>query len=552
MKHLAILMLVFCCIFQLKAQNQQNPSPLIFIYDASGSMWGQLQGKTKKEIAATVLTSSVNELPQNQKIGLVAYGHRKKGDCKDVEFLVDVKSGTKAQVNQAIKGINPLGKTPLAYSALQVIDKLRSTKMKATIILVTDGIESCGGNICDVIRAAKKEGIDFKLHIIGFGLKAGETEQLKCAAEAGDGNYYDAADAGGLGIVLTEATAVTVDDPDDNVTVFATKNGKPIDAMVRAYKVGSKKSLKGTRSYRDTAGLYLAPGKYDLHVRALAGSDVKPIVIPNVESIDGKVVHRDVSFDAGKIKVMVNANGEGRDATVHILPKGVKQSISKGRTYGKSQEYEVNPGTYSVKIGALKMSGYTTYLFEEVEVKANEVTSLEHNFETGKIRVYTSNNGEDWDAVVHVLSHPEGKSIEGGRTYGKPQEYELTFGKYDVDVGAMRMVGLGAKHKFETVEVKANEVVSTEHDFKSGIAMIGAKDTKGLIDASVYVAEATTNQSVASGRTYTSPKNNPKKFILSVGTYTVTVKGIKEHGGKTHTFTMVIKAGETVEKIVSF
>jgi len=124
--------------------------------------------------------------------------------------------------------------TPLAYAASQVIDGLRKSKKKATIILITDGIESCNGNICEVVTAAKKEGIDFRLHIVGFGLKANENEQLRCAANAGEGKYYDAADASGLSDVMNDATAETVDKPKGNVSVYAVKNGVAIDAWVKA------------------------------------------------------------------------------------------------------------------------------------------------------------------------------------------------------------------------------------------------------------------------------------------------------------------------------
>ena len=178
MKQLFTLLMALGTCLLLNAQDTLTPSPIIFIYDASGSMWGQLEGKTKMEIASDVLSGTIDSLPENQQIGLVAYGHRQKGDCKDVEFLVNVGKNNKAKVNQSLKNIKPLGKTPLAYSAMQVFDTLRVTKMKATIILVTDGIESCGGNICEVVKAAREEGIDFKLHIIGFGLKEGETEEL--------------------------------------------------------------------------------------------------------------------------------------------------------------------------------------------------------------------------------------------------------------------------------------------------------------------------------------------------------------------------------------
>ncbi len=78
MKQLAIIICLLCVVFQSNSQEKETPlSPILFIYDASGSMWGKLQDKTKKEIASKVLSTSVNNLPDNQNVGLIAYGHRK-------------------------------------------------------------------------------------------------------------------------------------------------------------------------------------------------------------------------------------------------------------------------------------------------------------------------------------------------------------------------------------------------------------------------------------------------------------------------------------------
>lgn len=46
-------------------------------------MWGQVEGTAKITIAKDVLTSLVTDLPQDLNVGLVAYGHRRKGDCRD-------------------------------------------------------------------------------------------------------------------------------------------------------------------------------------------------------------------------------------------------------------------------------------------------------------------------------------------------------------------------------------------------------------------------------------------------------------------------------------
>ncbi|MEZ4802354.1 MAG: VWA domain-containing protein [Gelidibacter sp.] len=462
MKQLAFILCVFGFSFQIHAQESKAPSPILFIYDASGSMWGQLDGKTKKEIASNVLSTAVNNLPDNQNIGLIAYGHRQKGDCKDVEFMVDLNNNSKSKINSAVKGINPLGMTPLAYSATQAINSLRDSKTKATIILVTDGIESCDGNICDVITKAKAEGIDFKLHIVGFGLKESETEQLKCATKAGDGNYYDASNADGLAGVLNEATSQTVDKGPGNFTVYTIKNGKPIDALVKAFKAGTKEEIDGRRTYGDTVFLSLPQGNYDLKVQALENSRVEPIVIGNVQSFDDKITHQTISFDGGQINLITLNNGEGWDCTSKVINKEGKVVGGK-RTYGKPATIEVNPGTYDVEIGALRIDGLDiTHRFENVKVEAAKTTTIEYNFKTGKAMLGVKMGETLVDAVVSVNDKKTGKNVAGGRSYtsasSNPREYILNPGTYEIVIKPVKKEYAGKNQTF-TIEVKQGETV---------------------------------------------------------------------------------------------
>ncbi len=464
MKRTIILLFALSMSVQLNAQNNEVSSPIIFIYDASGSMWGQMQDKTKMEIAAEVLATSINNLPDNQKIGLVAYGHRKKGDCKDVEFLVDVENGTKSGVNQSIKAIKPLGKTPLAYSAIQVIDKLRETKLKATIILVTDGIESCGGNICDVIKAAKKEGIDFKLHIIGFGLKNEDTRQLKCAAEAGGGNYYSATDAGALGAVLDNATTATVDEPEGNFTVYAIKNGIAIDALVKAYSINDRKNPILVRTYKDTASFYLPPSKYNFEVVPLGGSDVDMIAVSNIETFEDKIGHQTISFDGGKLSVTATNNGDNWDCVVKLIDQNGKVAGTT-RTYTAPKEVEVNPGTYKVTIQALAMEGMDTYTeIENISIQAGRTTPISHNFKTGNFEIFTKVGDENIDTIVKINEVNSGRNVAGSRTYTKGSKFLLNPGTYVVKATPLGVYKSKKPQEF-TIEVIQGALTTKELKF---------------------------------------------------------------------------------------
>ena len=465
MKAIIILLMILSFCFRGIAQDSSAPSPIIFIYDASGSMWGQMQGKTKMEIASQVLFSSVEKLPEDQKIGLVAYGHTSKSDCDDVEFLVEIESGNKAKINSALQAINPLGKTPLAYSVNLVINKIKSLNTKATIILVTDGIESCDGNICDVIKTAKGEGIDFRLHIIGFGTKDSETEQLKCAASAGDGQYYDAADANNLGTVLNKATSETIDKPKGNVSVYAVKNGTAIDAWVRAYDLKAKREPISVRTYGDTAYFYLPPSTYNLEVKPLGGSDVNMQIISGVQSFDDKIVHQNISFDGGKIGITTNNNESNWDCIVKVIDEDGKE-VAAFRTYQEPKEVEIDPGTYKISIQALEgMRGLDTSTeIDSIKVKAGETTSVSYAFETGTAFIDAKADGNSIDSVVTIIESSSNKNVAGGRTYDRGIEFLLNPGSYNVKVAPL---GNYKDRKAQTfnIEIKKGDATTKTINF---------------------------------------------------------------------------------------
>ncbi|NNC95965.1 MAG: hypothetical protein HKN92_10410, partial [Chitinophagales bacterium] len=222
------------------------------------------------------------------------------------------------------------------------------------------------------------------------------------------------------------------------------------------------------RTYADTAHIYLAPGEWDIEVKPLEQSDVKATTLTNVLSGDPENSHRTISFDAGKLKVVTENNGEGWDAVVNIYEAGTKTKAAGGRTYGKDDVYDLNPG------------------------------------------------------------------------------------KYDIELAAMKIEGNDIKYKESNVEVKANEVIEVKHNFKSGIALIGASSSSGLVDCVVKIQDVKSKTTVASGRTYTQKSNNPDTYILNPGKYEVKLTALGDHKGKEETFTMEVQEGKTIEKMITF
>jgi Ca-activated chloride channel family protein len=87
-------------------------------------MWGEIDGQKKIEDAREVMARVVPALPPEVAIGLAAYGHRRKGDCADIEMLSPLGSTDKEGLLAKVNALSPKGKTPLADSIKMVVDTL--------------------------------------------------------------------------------------------------------------------------------------------------------------------------------------------------------------------------------------------------------------------------------------------------------------------------------------------------------------------------------------------------------------------------------------------
>ena len=188
----------------------------IIVLDASGSMWGQIGGRAKLEIARESLKEVLKSIPPETELGLIAYGHREKGSCADIQLIVPPAPGTAQAISDAAANLQFLGKTPMTDAVRMAASELRSTEEKATVILITDGIETCGADPCALGLELEASGVDFTAHVVGFGLTEEEGRQVSCLATNTGGLYITAADMAGLTDALqtTVLTAVDLSEPD--------------------------------------------------------------------------------------------------------------------------------------------------------------------------------------------------------------------------------------------------------------------------------------------------------------------------------------------------
>lgn len=252
-------------------QPSQTPpaNNLLFILDASGSMWGRIDDTPKIVIAKEVMSSLVADLPDDAKAGLMAYGHRRKGDCQDIESLVALGPLDRDTMIEHIDGLNAKGKTPITASVKQAIEQLRQTEESASVVLVSDGLESCGGDPCAAVKAAKQSGVDFRLHVVGFDLGEADTSQLQCMADVGGGQFFTAANADELSNALE--TVAAPPKPEKTDVAFKATKGKdgPVIKHDLTWTLTNTDTGKAAIQDFDIATLTMAvePGEYTARVK---------------------------------------------------------------------------------------------------------------------------------------------------------------------------------------------------------------------------------------------------------------------------------------------
>jgi Ca-activated chloride channel homolog len=247
------------------------------ILDASGSMYSALPaGGTRIAAAKEVLGSFINKLPvdPNLNVGLRIYGSKvtagKPGACKDSGLVIPMKGIDRTALRQTVVATIPKGSTPIAYSLEQAAGDFVADKSRKLIVLVTDGKESCDGDLKKVVQLFKDKGIVVDIRIIGIDLD--ETAQKSFD---GVGTFENATSGEQLAAALGKATQAVAKPAETKlpVTVLLTSGGKPVAS-------GPKVSFTNTVGTKVTTDLsnanakytaQLAPGEYSAKIE-VAGS----------------------------------------------------------------------------------------------------------------------------------------------------------------------------------------------------------------------------------------------------------------------------------------
>ncbi len=193
MKRAPVLAVVLTLALCAPLVAQDAEPGLYIILDGSGSMWGQLPDGTHKITAAReVLQSFHVEDYTGRELAFRVYGHRREGDCSDIELVVPFSppQDAIARMSEFADQVNPKGRTPISSSLRAALEDFGDRP--GDIILISDGIETCGEDPCALMREWRDKNINIGVHVVGLGLEEKERTAMACISEAAGTPYRDA------------------------------------------------------------------------------------------------------------------------------------------------------------------------------------------------------------------------------------------------------------------------------------------------------------------------------------------------------------------------
>lgn len=380
-KHLLVYFLLFLgvMVFQnpLIAQRDPEPKPkpaplnrILFIFDASQSMLGRWQSDTKFNYAKKIMNELLDSLStvKNIELALRLYGHQHQfppQDCSDTRLEVPFGPGNAFKIKSKLRTIDPKGTTPLAYSLEQSTkDFPPCANCRNIVILITDGIEECGGDPCSVSKLLQQNGIILKPFIIGIGHDFNSA--FKCV-----GTYFDATSERdfkkALDVVISQAlnsTTMQVNlldqagkptETDVNMTFYDAVSGRIMYNFIHTL---NNKGLPDT--------LVLDP----LITYNLVVHTIPPVSYDSITLTPGK--HTIIGVDApqGYMQLKMAGTGvasKGLQCLVH--PKG-KKDILNLQYFGQTEKYLT--GSYDLQVLTLPRLA-----IPDVEIKQSHTTTIE-------------------------------------------------------------------------------------------------------------------------------------------------------------------------------
>lgn len=362
--------LLFLLIHQAgRAQNRISATQrtrILFILDASGSMkdkWNNVpKFNTAKQVIRQMMDSVKND--KNIEVALRVFGHqspREEQNCNDTKLEVPFSSKSLNLIDIRLDSLNPQGYTPIALSLKESVnDFQKNANIKNIIILLTDGVENCAGNICDAAAELIGKGIAFKPYIVGLGLSEEQTKLFECA-----GKIFNIAEEKQARVITSVVISTALNPTSLQINLLNAYGRATESNLNMSFYDLLNKDLKyniyHTLSAAGTADtLFIAPDNgYKVVIHSLPAT-----VKDTVKLVPGKNTLSAVDVAQGTLSLKIDGIPRYKNLK-GVVRKSGGTSIINAQDINTSKNYLL--GTYDIEILTLPRMSY-----KNIEIKQSE------------------------------------------------------------------------------------------------------------------------------------------------------------------------------------
>ena len=378
---------------------------VIVVLDASGSMNERLpEGRTRLEAAKAAVADFVGSLAPDIRLALRVYGHQStpdKKNCQDSELVAGFAPAAegKAALLDKVAGLKARGYTPITLSLqLAAKDIAGEPSAERTVVLVSDGRETCSAAPCVAAKALAAADAMLVVHTIGLGVDAAARNQLQCIASMARGSYFDAGSRAELAAVIGKAAAAkkteivvkvvtaktgTLSAPrikQGGLALIQAETGKQMDFIGGPWP--KRELLVGIYSVKMTNGTWTG-----IEIRAGQTTVLEPAFLRvDLDHVSGRKQHENLYFIDPETGQEIGYFGMLLSREVAMVPGRVVPSISGFRW----PAIEVSPGRTTVlKPGAFRITDplsakkLVVYMVKSSASAVGRFGDYDHSFQPG-------------------------------------------------------------------------------------------------------------------------------------------------------------------------
>lgn len=146
----------------------------MIVFDGSGSMaetgFNQLD-EPRIFGARRAVAEVIPEIAARRDLGLIVYGPNGADTCAGLDLRFRPMANAAPRIISDVNRVTPDGDTALTEAVRIAAEVLEHDKRPGTILLVTDGKETCGGMPCALAGDLLAESVDLTIHVIGFQVR---------------------------------------------------------------------------------------------------------------------------------------------------------------------------------------------------------------------------------------------------------------------------------------------------------------------------------------------------------------------------------------------